>query len=128
MKSSNVGSNWFAGFSLEADCEKLIKKGKINEVKFLFSTILSEAPINDDTATTFVDIIFRSIPLSNKELADELIERLIRKYDIVDVNLIKTTDVSMYNSLDVSGGILTVETGSEDIIQKVQWFKNKVKQ
>ena len=91
----------------------------------LFIETLNTLPKNDFILQEYVGIIFFAIPLSKKEVADEVIKGIKTKFGHVDIRFEKTTDPSR-TEIGVRNGVIDVKTGNEELTEKITWFKENL--
>lgn len=125
MIKANVPPHLMMGFELESNCEKLMKAEKYEMMQSLFIETLNAFPKNDSILQAYVGIIFFAIPLSKKEVADELIKGIKTKFGHLDIRFEKTTDPSR-TEIGVRNGVIDVKTGNEELAEKVGWFKENL--
>ena len=110
------------GFELQHNCERLIKAEKYEMMQNLFIGTLNASPKTEFTLHTYVNIIFFTVPPSKKEIADELVKEIKKKFGHVDIQFEKTSDPSR-SEIGVRNGVITIKSGNEEISEKVKWFK-----
>lgn len=122
MEASNVQLHLMSGFSLESNCRKLIKAEKYDMLEPLILETLNAFPTNDAILQEYVFIILTVIPLNKKEIADKIIKGIKAKVGHLDIRFTKTSDPSR-SEIGIRNGIISVKAGSEEIAEKIDWFK-----
>lgn len=122
MEGSNVPIHSTV-FMLQFDCKRLIDAGQHEMAEALISASLNAFPKNDYVLLEYVSIIFSAIPLNKKEIAEKLIEALKSKFGKLEIEFTKTSDPSR-REMSVRNGVISVKAGSEEISEKIEWFKD----
>jgi hypothetical protein len=123
MEGSNVPIHSMTGFMLQFNCKKLVDAEKYEMAEALITATLNALPKNDYILLEYVNVIFFAIPLNKKEIADRLIEALRSKFGHFDIQFTKTSDSSR-SEIGVRNGVISVKAGSEEISEKIGWFKD----
>jgi len=123
MEGSNVPIHSMTGFMLQFNCKKLVDAEKYEMAEALITATLNALPKNDYMLLEYVNVIFFAIPLNKKEIADRLIEALRSKFGHFDIQFTKTSDSSR-SEIGVRNGVISVKAGSEEISEKIGWFKD----
>jgi hypothetical protein len=126
MEESNVPTHLMTGFSLQFNCEKLIKAQKYEMAESLIIGTLNAFPKNDYVLQEYVNLIFFAIPLDKKEIADRIIEEMKTKFGQLEIQFTRTSDPSR-SEIGVRDGVISVKAGSDEISEKIGWFKKTKK-
>lgn len=122
MLSSNIPTHMIVGFSLQANIERLVKSEKYKMIEALLLVNLNSLPRDDFVLQEYICTILLAIPLDKKELAERLILALESKFGQLEVQFTKTSNPSS-SEISVRGAKVEVKSGSEDVSQKISWFR-----
>jgi hypothetical protein len=124
MEESNVPMHLMTEFSLQFDCKKLIEAQKYEMAELLIIGTLNAFPANDYVLLGYVNLILFAIPLDKKEIADEIIAKMKTKFGQLAIQFTKTSDPSR-SEIGVRDGVISVKAGSDEISEKISWFKKR---
>jgi len=68
-------------------------------------------------------LVLSVIPLNKKEVAGDIIKRIKSKFGHFDIQFTKTS-VPSSSEIGVRTGVVSVKVGSEEISEKIGWFKD----